>query len=147
MFSSHYFFLFWAASCTFDSRAQFADSRVSCFFILGAGQEPVSPSLRPQARPLGGEHVCPLRLAVRAAMAAAALMALLALQPGARTLRAFSTAVSQATPSPRECLPRCLRAVGEVRGRETGPTMAAAVAEPAPPWGGRYVLSLLLARQ
>uniref|UniRef100_A0A8C5XY89 Mitochondrial ribosomal protein S35 n=1 Tax=Microcebus murinus TaxID=30608 RepID=A0A8C5XY89_MICMU len=39
-------------------------------------------------------------------MAAAALTAWLALHPGVRTLRAFSTAVSPATPSLRECLPQ-----------------------------------------
>ncbi|ELK33896.1 28S ribosomal protein S35, mitochondrial [Myotis davidii] len=75
-------------------------------------------------------------------MAAASLPAWRRLQPGARTLRAFSTAASPTTlpgnPRPRECLPRRLRALGEVRGRNIGPVEAAAV-EPAPPGQGRGV--------
>lgn len=93
---------------------------------------------RPQARPRARDRACPPRLAVFAAMAAAAPPAWLTLQPAARTLRAFSSAVSPATVAQksrtRECLVRRLQALGR-RGRNIGPMMAAAVAQPALPGG------------
>lgn len=154
------FSLLW---CTSDPGPDFPGSRVSCFCSPGAGQsgracavaasglpldqwERACPaSMRGSGhRPAPHEwgHACPARLAVLAVMAAASLPAWLCLQPGARALRAFSTAVSPtALPGktgPRECLPRPLRALGEGRGRNIRPVKAAEV-EPAPPRGGRGV--------
>lgn len=81
-------------------------------------------------------------------MAAATLPAGLVLQPGARTLRAFCTSVTPAArsaiPSPRECQSRRLRALREVRGRDTESMMAAAVAESSRSWGDSAGLSLAL---
>ena len=114
----------WSDLTAVVAAAAFRGPRASCFSLPGAGPGSPACAVGPQARPLTRSRACPLPLAVLADMAAPSLPAWLALQTRARTLRAFSTAVSPVTGaprlSPRECLPRRLRALGAVSERNTG---------------------------
>lgn len=122
------FFYLRAVSCVTDSCSHgcdIADPRDYCFLLPGGGRaRHVSLRSRASGPPVDSLRACPLPLAVCGDMAATSLPAWLILKPRAGTFRAFSTAMSPATRSPRpalrECLPRGLRALAAVGGRNTG---------------------------
>lgn len=137
-FISLLFFYFWGALLTWAliSRAHVGRGRTPA----GRG-EPARQ--RPQTRPRARDRACPPRLAVCAAMAAAAPSAWLTLQPAARTLRAFSSAVSPATVAqksrPRECLMRHFQALGRREGGISDPRWPPRWRSQRRP-AGRYIL-------
>lgn len=137
-FISLLFFYFWGALLTW---ALISRAHVGRGCTPAGRGEPARQ--RPQTRPRARDRACPPRLAVCAAMAAAAPSSWLTLQPAARTLRAFSSAVSPATVAqksrPRKCLMRHFQALGRREGRISDPRWPPRWRSQRRP-AGRYIL-------